>query len=175
MLAYIKYLYIKIRINFSNSERKTQLYRKYFGVKIGRNARFTGKPAWGTEPYLIEIGNNVTITQEVYFYTHDGGVGLFRKEYPGINVYGRIIIGNNVFIGSHSIILPGVSVGNNVVIAAGSVVSKDIPDNSVVAGVPAKVMKSITEYKEGILKKAVYIHETGGSKRRDEILKKIKG
>ena len=54
-----------------------------------------------------------------------------------------IRIGNDVWIGSNCTILPGVTIGNNVVVAAGSVVSKDIPDNSVVAGVPAKIIKNI--------------------------------
>ncbi len=170
----IKKGYIKLKLAFSSQYGASQIYRKYFGVSIGKNVRFTGTPNWGSEPYLIEIGDNVTITQRVTFHTHDGGVGLFRKEYPGINVFGRIKIGNNVFIGSHSIFLPGVTVGNNVLIAAGSVISKDIPDNVVVGGVPAKVIKSIEDYKEKVLKNAIYIFETEQEKRKKEILAKLK-
>ena len=173
MVAFIKKKYLQIRISFSNSENRAKIYRKYFGVSIGKNVRFTGKPSWGTEPYLVEIGDDVTITQNVTFHTHDGGVGLFRKEYPGINIFGRIKIGSNVFIGSDTIFLPGVVVGNNVVIASGSVVSKNIPNNSVSAGVPARVIKSLKEYKEKALKNAVFIYQTDSAKRKMEILSKI--
>jgi len=169
----IKKLELKLLLRFSSQKKKTALYRKHFGVKIGKNVRFTGTPKWGSEPYLITIGDHVTITQDVVFHTHDGGVGLFRKEYPGINIFGRITIGNHVFIGSHTIILPGVSIGDNVVIGAGSVVSRDIPSNSVAVGVPAKVLKSIDEYKSSVLAKAVYVHETDPLKRKNEILSKF--
>lgn len=169
----LKRIKIKLHIHFSSQFNISDTYRKYYGVKIGENCRFTGSPSWGSEPYLIEIGDNVTITQAVTFHTHDGGVGLFRKEYPGINIFGKIKIGNNVFIGSHSIFLPGVTVGNNVIIAAGSVISKNIPDNVVVGGVPAKIIKSIDEYKDKALKNAVYIFETDPIRRKEEILKKL--
>lgn len=165
---------IRFRLLLADEHEKAALYRKYFGVKLGKNVRFTGMPGWGSEPYLIEIGDNVTITQDVTFHTHDGGVGIFRKEYPGINVFGRIVIGNNVFIGSHTIFLPGVRVGNSVVIGAGSVVSRDIPDNSLAVGVPARVIKTIDEYKNGILKKAVYVFSNDPLKRKKEIINIVK-
>lgn len=173
MFRKLKKKYLEQKIRSSNSEDKAALYRKYFGIKIGKNVRFTGSPSWGSEPYLIKIGDDVTITQDVTFHTHDGGVGLFRKEYPGINIFGRIDVGNNVFIGSKVIILPGVTIGNNVVIATGSVVSKDIPSNSVVAGIPAKVIKSIEDYKEKVLANAIYVFETDFEKRKKEILEKL--
>ena len=177
-MSYAKLNLIKKQIlefieSISGSKIRAQIYRKYYGVKIGDNVRFTGKPNWGVEPYLITIGNNVTITQEVIFITHDGGVGLFRKDYPGINILGSIKIGNNVFIGVRSTILPGVNIGDNVVIAAGSVVAKNIPDNVVVGGVPAKVIKSIDEYKQNILSKAIYLFSTKPKERQLEVLSKI--
>jgi acetyltransferase-like isoleucine patch superfamily enzyme len=173
MLSILKRNIMKARVILSDSDGKTKIYRKYLGIKIGENVRYTGTTAWSSEPYLIEIGDNVTITQNVTFHTHDGGVGLFRKEFQGINVMGKIIIGNNVFIGSNSIFLPSVRVGNNVVIAAGSIITKDVPDNVVVGGVPAKILKGIDEYKEKVLKNAVYIFESEPEKRKAEIVKKI--
>jgi len=170
MFGMFKKKYIELRIKYSNSKRKAELYNKYFGITFGENVRFTGKPRWGSEPYLISIGSNVTITQNVTFHTHDGAVGVFRKEYPGINIYGKVIVGDNVFIGSDSIFLPGVTVGNNVIIAAGSVVTKDVPENSVVGGVPAKVIKSLDEYKRAAVKNAVYLKETDKLKRKQEII-----
>ena len=70
---------VKLLESISGSNGRAKLYRKYYGVKIGKNIRFTGKPYWGPEAFLVEIGDNVTITQDVFFHTHDGAVGLFRK------------------------------------------------------------------------------------------------
>ena len=81
MFTFIKNIYIYILKFFSDSYTVSKVYRKYYGVKIGKNVRFTDKyPHFGSEPYLVEIGNNVTITYGVVFHTHDGGVGIFRKE-----------------------------------------------------------------------------------------------
>ncbi|MCA0931062.1 acyltransferase [Lutimonas saemankumensis] len=173
MVSILKKKYYNFMISISGSEKRAKIYRKVYGVSIGKNVRFTGKPEWGTEPYLISIGNNVTVTQHVAFITHDGGVGLFRKEYPGINVFGRITIGDNVFIGARTIFLPGVTVGNNVVIAAGSIVTKDVKENSVIAGAPAKKLKSLDEYKQNVLKKAAFITESDYLKRKIEVLKHL--
>ena len=132
------------------------------------------KISFGSEPYLVEIGNDVTITSGVKFETHDGGAGVFRKEYPGINIFGEIIIGNNVFIGHDVKIMPHVKIGNNVVIGAGSIVTKDIPNNVVVAGIPARIIKSIEEYKDKVLKNAIFVREKKIKKRKQIIQKKLK-
>ena len=174
ILNIVKTLYLKFLIYQSNQYSVAKVYRKYFGVKIGRNVRFTGKQNWSTEVYLIEIGDNVIITQNVIFHTHDGGVGIFRNEYPGINIFGKIKIGNNVFIGSHTIFLPGITVGNNVVVGAGSIVTKDVPSNVVVAGAPARVLKTIKEYKKTALKKALFIDEVDLNKREEIIIQSLK-
>lgn len=162
-------LYLHLFI--SSPYKKASVYAKYKGIKFGKNVRILHYPRWGSEPFLIEIGDNVTITRGVSFVNHDGGVALFRKQYPGLNVYGKIKVGNNVFIGINSIILPGVKIGNNVIIGAGSVVNRDVPDNLVVAGVPAKVIKKIDEYKESTLKKSFKINPS--LDRRDQILKHL--
>jgi len=173
-MDFIKKNILKLIESVGGSKIRAQIYRKYYGVKIGNNVRFTGKPVWGTESFLIEVGDDVTITQDVTFITHDGGVGIFRREIQGINVFGKIIIGNNVFIGARTIFMPGIRVGNNVVIAAGSIVTKDIPDNCVVAGVPAKVIKSIDEYKKNVLLKAIYVFGKTPEVRKREILSKLR-
>lgn len=173
MFERMRHLVFKIRLHFGNSEKKSRLYRKYLGVSIGKNIRFTGKPSWGSEPYLVEIGDNVTITQNVSFQTHDGGVGIFRKEFPGINVFGKIKVGNNVFIGADSMIMYGVTIGDNVVIGARSVVTRDIPSNSLVVGSPARVIKTINEYKASSLKKAIYIKSSDYELRKIEIMKQL--
>ncbi len=170
----LKRFYLKIRINLSDDEKLAAIYSDFYGVKFGTGTRFTSKNTkFGSEGYLIEIGDNVTITDGVVFETHDGGVGIFRKEYPGINIFGKIKIGNNVFIGNNVIIMPGVTVGNNVVIGVGSIVTKNVPDNVVIAGVPARVINNIEDYKEKVLKKAFYVTATDPNDRKKIILTEL--
>jgi acetyltransferase-like isoleucine patch superfamily enzyme len=100
-----------------------------------------------TRPFLIDIGNHVKITHGVVILTHGYDWSVLNVKYNDIlGSSGKVKIGNNVFIGMKSIILKGVTIGNNVIIGAGSLVNKDIPDNVVVAGCPAKVICSIEEY-----------------------------
>ena len=122
---------------------------------VGVDVRLTGYPNFGSEPFLIEIGSHVTISANVAFVNHDGGVRVFRQSDPEIHVYERISIGDRVFIGMGTIILPGVTIGNNCVIGAGSVVTRDIPSDSVAVGVPCRVIKSIEEYRISSEAKAV--------------------
>lgn len=100
-----------------------------------------------TRPYLIRIGSNVKITEGVTILTHGYDWSVLEQKYHEVlGSAGEIIIGDNVFIGMHSIILKGVHIGNNVIIGAGSLVTKDIPDNSVVGGNPAKIITTIDQY-----------------------------
>lgn len=119
------------------------------GVRVGDHSRFiaVSSTTFGSEPYLITIGDHVTITEGVRFVTHDGGVWVLRNEQPNLDIVAPISVGNNVFIGMGALLLPGVNVGSNVVIAAGSVVSRDIPDDCVAAGIPARPIKTFEEYR----------------------------
>lgn len=135
--------------NFNNDSISIdEKYRK-LGVKIGINFSVTGEVSFSSEPYLITLGDNVRLSSNVNFVTHDGGMHVIRqyKNIPA-DSFGRIVVGNNVFIGMNSIIMPGVKIGSNVIVGAGSIVTKDIPDNSVACGVPAKVIESIDDYYE---------------------------
>lgn len=105
-----------------------------------------GQVNWSTEPWIITIGKNVHITDGMRFITHDGGTLLFRDTISDLEITKSIIVGNNVYIGTNVMIMPGVTIGNNVVIGAGAIVTKDILDNSVAVGVPAHVIKTIDEY-----------------------------
>ena len=92
-------------------------------------------------PYLITIGNNVTVTG-ARILTHDASL----YNVIGYSRVGKVVIGDNVFIGKDAIILPNTIIGNNVIIGAGAVVAKDINDNSVVVGNPCKVICTYDEY-----------------------------
>jgi acetyltransferase-like isoleucine patch superfamily enzyme len=129
----IKYFFI-----ISNNRIK---YARYLGVKIGTNCRIYIDD-WGTEPDLISIGNNVTITKDVMLLTHDGSYILYRdKSNNRLYSFANIDIGNNIFIGVKSIIMPGVSICDNVIIGAGSIVTKSIIKSGVYVGTPAKYIK----------------------------------
>jgi len=123
------------------------------GLQITSDCRMIGFPEFGSEPYLISIGSHVTISSGVKFLTHDGGTFVFRDQAPYKRVikYGRITIHENCFIGARAIILPGVEIGPNSVVAAGAVVTKTVPPNSVVGGNPAQVIKTVTEYADACL------------------------
>jgi len=168
----IRKLLMYIRLIFASPYQKASIYSKYLGIKFGNKVRILWYPRWGSEPFLINIGSHVTITRGVCFVNHDGAAALFRNEYPGINVFGKIKIGNNVFIGINTIIMPNVTIGSNVVIAAGSIVTKDIPDDVVVGGTPAVVIKSISAYKENILCSGITLH-AANSGRKNEILRHL--
>lgn len=121
---------------------------------IGKNTQLIAPgPNFGSEPYLITIGDNTTVSFDVAFVTHDGGTRVLRnlaenEEEKQTVIYGEIKIGNNCFIGCRTTILPGVTIGDNTIIGAGSVVTRDIPANTVAAGVPCKPICTIEEYKK---------------------------
>lgn len=97
-------------------------------------------------PWLVTIGNNVTLAPECMLLCHDGS----SKKLIGYSKIGEITIGNNVFIGAKAIILPNTTIGNNVIVGDGSIITKSIPENCVVAGIPVKVVCSTEEYKNRV-------------------------
>lgn len=113
------------------------------GLKVGKNFKRQEKTIidqWHC--WLIEIGDYVTLAPRCHILAHDASTA----DTLGFTRIGTVKIGNNVFVGAGTIILPGVCIGNNVVIGAGSVVSKDIPDNSLAVGTPAKVVCDLDSY-----------------------------
>lgn len=108
---------------------------------------------FGTEPYLLSFGNNVHVAAGVRFITHDvtGNMLNYKKKTKKLtNRVGKIEIGDHVVIGANASILYDVKIGSNVVIGAGSVVASDVPDNCVIAGVPAKKIGDSSEYFEKV-------------------------
>jgi acetyltransferase-like isoleucine patch superfamily enzyme len=125
-------------------------YARYKGVKVGENCRIYIRN-FGSEPWLISIGNKVTITSGVILLTHDGSTWLMNDEKGRRYLYRNIVIGDNVFIGVNSVIMPGVKIENNVIIAAGSIVTKSVPSGVIVGGNPAVIIGDYHEYKNQVL------------------------
>lgn len=138
-------------------------YARYRGVEVGNDCRiFT--TTLGTEPWLISIGNKVTITSGVRFLTHDGSTWLFNDEKGRRELFKRVKVGNNVFIGINSIIMPGVVIEDKVIVAAGSVVTKSVPSGVIVGGNPAKIIGDYKKHEDNILEKCVSRQEMDFSK-----------
>lgn len=122
-----------------------QKWARYIGVNIGED-NLMGKAHWSSEPYLITVGNHCQLTS-CRIFTHGGGQ-VVRHLDPLFDAFGKVVIGDYVYIGSNALIMPGVSIGDHVLVAAGSVVTKSVPSGVVVAGNPARVLCTIDEYYE---------------------------
>lgn len=121
------------------------------GMVVEEGVTVMGDVNFGSEPYLITLRKKCRITNGVIFITHDGATWAFRHrwpEYADVIKFGRIEVGEESFIGARSVILPGVKIGKNCVVGAGSVVTSDVQDETVVCGVPARPVCSIKEYAE---------------------------
>ena len=109
------------------------------GVRVGADCRIYSMD-FSTEPYLVTLGDGVGVSGGVKFITHDGAARQRKAGRPNIQLLGPIVVGANTFIGENAIILPGTTIGQDCIIGAGAVVRGKIPDNSLVAGNPAKVV-----------------------------------
>ena len=143
----------RILICVGGYSRAEYLKKKHYFKTIGEHC-YLQPWNFGTEPYMISFGNNVHVASGVTFVNHDITALMFRymdKNSKYQERKGPIVIGDNVFIGANSTILYDVKVGNNVIIGAGSLVNRDIPDGSIAAGVPCKVVGKFEDYKEKII------------------------
>jgi acetyltransferase-like isoleucine patch superfamily enzyme len=148
-------------------------YARIIGVNMKGLVRIYGSAysCFGTEPWIITLGNNVHITNNVRFITHDGATLIFRKIRPDLEITKPISVGDDVYIGVNAIIMPGVSIGNKCIIGAGAVVTGDVPENSVAVGVPARVIKSADAYFEKALQSSLQLGILTG-KRKDRALRR---
>lgn len=135
-MGYLKAIHIK-----TMPQSKYIDYLKKSGAQIGENCEIYKSANFGSEPYLIQIGNHVRINAGVQLITHDGGYWVLRSKQSGFgdefaeaDKFGKIIIHDNVHVGTNSIIMPGVEIGENSVIACGAVVTHNVPPNSVWGG-----------------------------------------
>ena len=116
------------------------------GMNIGNNCNICCDIST-TEPYLITLGNNVTVVGNVTFVTHDNSIS--KVEPNATDLMGRIVVGDNCFLGNRSMILYGVSLADNIIVAAGAVVTKSFYEgNVIIAGNPAKVISTIDSFRD---------------------------
>lgn len=164
MKKFIKKILLLIRILIFGYKADEELFIKHLkkrGMSIGKRVRIYDPQSCvidETRPWMIEIGDDVQITHGVIILTHGYDWAVLKGVYGEVlGSAGKVKIGNNVFIGMNSIILKGVTIGNNVIIGAGSLINKDIPNNCVVAGSPAKIVMSLDDYYKK--RKNLQLHE----------------
>lgn len=117
---------------------RTAYFRKLYGMNIAPDVRISFKARLDkTNPRCLEIGEKTYIAFDSIILAHD-----YATRRHGGNFAQKTRIGANCFIGCGAIILPGVTIGDQVIVGAGSVVTKDVPAHSIVAGNPAKIIRS---------------------------------
>lgn len=164
-----------IKIKLLSTSQRVKVYRKY-GMRIGNDCSIAYNVKFGSEPYLISIGDHVRITAGVEFITHDGGMWVVRNlrpEYEKMDIISPISIGNNVHIGRNATIMPGVRIGDNCIIACGAIVTKSVPDNTIVGGVPAKTIETIEEYIEKNKRKFIETYRLDNEQKRNFLESKV--
>lgn len=125
-------------------------YLRSCGVEVGSHCVFRYPRTIRIDtsrPSLVSIGNYVDMNMNFQILVHDWGCFVFRNKYHDfINSTGKVTIGNNIYFGTNVTVLKGVTIGDNCIIGAGSIVTHDIPENSVAVGVPCKVVCTLDDY-----------------------------
>lgn len=149
------------RYYYTSSSDRLLNYYKSGGIKIGKGT-YVLDPKHiqidTSRPELLEIGENVFLHRGTIILTHDWASWCFVNSHQEfIPSHGKVKIGNNVWLGENVTILKGVTIGDNVIIGIGSIVTKDIPSNSVAVGIPAKVVGTYEDYYRK--RKEAYVEE----------------
>ena len=141
---------LKLRWAKTSSNRYVNFLRKK-GVVIGDEIDFHGgieSMSFDiTRPSLVTIGSKISFNKNFTLLTHDWGGYVLRNKYKEfISSSGPVKIGNNIVFGRNVTVLKGVTIGDNCIIGLNSVITKDIPPNSVVVGAPARVVSTLEDY-----------------------------
>lgn len=144
-------------------------WARRIGVKVGEHTAISPDTHFPGEPYLVTIGSHVQVTRAVSFYTHGGG-NVVRRQIPDFDCFGKIVIEDWAYIGSQSLIMPGVTIGEGALVAAGSVVTKSVPPRTVVGGNPARVLCTIDEYIERNKKYNTKSKGKGSAKKKEYLM-----
>lgn len=161
MISFLRSLYWRY---FVSPEK----YARHLGVNIGENCLIATRN-WSSEPYLVTIGNNVAITASVSIHTHGGG-RIARLQIPDFDYFGKVVIKDNSYIGYGAQIMAGVTIGEGVLVAAGSIVTKSVPDHYVVAGNPARIICSTQEFIEKNKKYNVHCKHMSAKEKKEYLL-----
>ena len=123
------------------------------GMKLGKGVRVFERVYFGSEPFLIEIGDQTQIAGGTRFVNHGGTTKTVRRlpGFEDVRIFGRIKVGKNCTIGSNCIIQQNVEIGDNCILGASSVLTHSMPPNSVFSGNPARFVCSVEQYAESIL------------------------
>lgn len=159
----------KIRAKlFGGGKETLNKYLRKKGMTIGKGSK-TASQLKTAEPYLITIGDNVTISHGVDFITHDNSVcKIFGVSH---DLYGKITIGNNCFIGAHAIVMYGCSIADNVIVGAGSVVTKSITkSNVIVAGNPAKIIGTWDKYEQKVRDNVIHAGHLSYERKKELVM-----
>ena len=144
----------KTKLRYGSQKTVIRTLRK-MGMRVGERCRiYTLK--FGSEPWLIRIGNHVCISNDVAFFTHGLNWPL-QDKHESLTGFGTITVLDNVQIGPGAAILPNVTIGPDAIVGANSVVTKDVPPGTVVAGNPARHICTLEEYEERCLEKHIDI------------------
>ena len=146
------------------------------GVKMGKGCIIAKSVDFGSEPYMVTIGDYFYSSDNIKFITHDGSVNVIRnlvKGYENADLIFPIKIGDNVFLGIDVVVLPGTVIGDNVIVGAKSLVKGKLESNSVYAGIPAKYICSIEEYIDRNKEKFIFTKSYDSEKKKAFLLKEL--
>ncbi|MCI9180304.1 MAG: acyltransferase [Lachnospiraceae bacterium] len=156
-LIKVAYYVAKLKQKVMRSPEEISKFYRCRGMKIGSNTIICGYMPIA-EPALVEIKNNCVISSEVAFITHDHSINKVTEK--GSNLFGKITIGNNCFIGQRSTILYGVTLADNIIVGSGSLVTKSFLENNIIiAGNPARVVGSWDAFRQKYENKAAFMSE----------------
>jgi acetyltransferase-like isoleucine patch superfamily enzyme len=151
--ALVRSVWEAVRVRTYNEYTIHEYFRKQ-GATVGDGCRLLVR-SLGSEPYLVTIGDQTLVSSDVVFVNHDGATWVVEDRNPRVNRFARIEIGSRVFVGTRSILMPGVRIGDRSVVAAGAVVTHDVPPGTIVAGVPARVIGTVDEFEKKVIAESI--------------------
>lgn len=153
----INYYVAKLKQKVMHSPEEISKFYRHVGMKVGAKTIICGyMPV--AEPQLVEIKDNCVISSEVAFITHDHSINKVTEK--GSNLFGKITIGNNCFVGQRCTFLYGVTLADNIIVGSGSVVTKSFYENNIIiAGCPARIVGNWGEFREKYEAKAAFRSE----------------